>query len=163
MKPSLWPVWLLALLALAAELLPLPVALQPLRPAWTTMVVIYWCLMWPGRFGVFSAFVLGLLVDVAHGSLLGQHALSLSLVAYVVLKLHLQMRVFPLWQLTLSVFALMALEAFALLWIDGATGRAGFGPGRWGPVLTGAMFWPVAMAALDRFRERLERRQSSFS
>ncbi|MEZ5564609.1 MAG: rod shape-determining protein MreD [Gammaproteobacteria bacterium] len=163
MSAPRWPVWLLVLLALAAELLSLPVALQPLRPSWTTMVVIYWCLMWPGRFGVFSAFTVGLIVDVAHGSLLGQHAFSLSLVAYVVLKLHLQMRVFPLWQLTLSVFALLTLEAFAVLWIDGASGRADFSPGRWGPVLAGALLWPVAMAAMDRFRERLERRDSSFN
>ena len=163
MRAPRWPVWLLMLLALAAELLPLPAVLQPLRPAWTTMAVIYWSLMWPGRFGVFSAFLVGLLVDVAHGSLLGQHALSLSLVAYLVLKLHLQMRVFPLWQLTLSVFALMFLEAFVLLWIDGATGRAEFSPGRWGPVIAASLFWPLMMAAMDRMRERLERRDSSFA
>jgi rod shape-determining protein MreD len=95
--------------------------------------------------------------------LLGQHALSLSLVAYLVLKLHLQMRVFPLWQLTLSVFALMFLEMFVLLWIDGVTGRAEFGPGRWGPVLAAGVVWPVLMAGMDRLRERLERRDSSFS
>ncbi|MBN8280782.1 MAG: rod shape-determining protein MreD, partial [Gammaproteobacteria bacterium] len=112
---------------------------------------------------VISAFLAGLLVDVAHGSLLGQHALSLSLVAFLVLRLHLQMRVFPLWQLTLSVFALMMLEAFLLLWIDGATGRAEFGPGRWGPVLAAGVFWPLLMAIMDRFRERLERRDSSFA
>jgi rod shape-determining protein MreD len=158
-----WPVWLLILVALAAELLPLPGVLQPLRPAWTTMVVIYWCLMWPGRFGVISAFLVGLLVDVAHGGLLGEHALSLSLVAWLVLRLHLQLRVFPLWQLTLSVFALMLIEAFVLLWIDGATGRAGFSAARWGPVLAAAVFWPVLMAAMDRLRERLERRDSSFA
>lgn len=163
MRAPLWPVWLLMLVALVAELLPLPAALQPLRPAWTTLAVIYWSLMWPGRFGVFSAFVLGLLVDVAHGSLLGQHALSLSLVAWLVLSVHLQLRVFPLWQLTLAVFALMFLEAFVLLWIDGATGRAEFGPGRWGPVLAAGLFWPVLMASMDRLRERLERRDSSFS
>ncbi|TFG86531.1 MAG: rod shape-determining protein MreD [Chromatiales bacterium] len=163
MKAPLWPVWLLMLLALAAELLPLPIAVQPLRPAWTTMAVIYWSLMWPGRFGVWSALVVGLFIDVAHGSLLGQHALSLSIVTYLVLKLHLQMRVFPLWQLTLSVIALMFLELFVLLWIDGATGRAEFGPGRWGPVLAASFFWPVMMAGMDRLRERLERRDSSFN
>ena len=163
MKAPLWPVWLVMLLALATELLPLPVAVQPLRPAWTTMAVIYWSLMWPGRFGVFSAVVAGLLIDVAHGALLGQHALSLSLVAYIVLKLHRQMRVFPLWQLTLSVFALVFLEVFVLLWIDGVTGRAEFGPGRWGPVFAAGVFWPLLMAGMDRLRERLERRDSSFS
>ncbi len=163
MRAPLWPVWLLMLLALAAELLPLPAAMQPLRPAWTTMAVIYWSLMWPGRFGVFSAFLVGLAVDVAQGSLLGEHALSLSLLSYLVLRLHLQMRVFPLWQLTLAVFALLFIEAFVLLWIDGATGRANFGPGRWGPVVAAALLWPVLMAAMDRVRERLERRDSSFA
>lgn len=163
MRAPRWPVWLVVLLALVAELLPLPAAIQPLRPAWTTMAVIYWSLMWPGRFGVFSAFITGLLVDVAHGSLLGQHALSLSLVAYLVLRFHLQMRVFPVWQLTLSVFALMVLEAFVLLWIDGATGHARFGVGRWGPVLAASLFWPPLMAVMDRVRERLDRRDSSFA
>ncbi len=162
MSAPRWPVWLLTLLALVAELLPLPEAMQPLRPAWTTMVVIYWSLMWPGRFGVLSAFLIGLLIDVAHGGLLGQHAMSLSLVAYLVVRLHLQLRVFPLWQLSLSVFALMILEAFVLLWIDGATGQGEFGPGRWGPVVTAGLLWPVVMAAMDRLRERLERRHSSF-
>ncbi|MEO7386037.1 MAG: rod shape-determining protein MreD [Gammaproteobacteria bacterium] len=163
MRAPRWPIWLLVVVALVAEALPLPAAVAPLRPAWTTMVVIYWSLMWPGRFGVFSAFLVGLLVDVAQGSLLGQHALSLSLIAYLVLRFHLQMRVFPLWQLTLSVFALMFLQAFVLLWIDGATGRAEFGTARWGPVVAAAVFWPVLMAAMDRMRERLERRDSSFS
>ena len=163
MRAPRWPVWLLMLLAVIAELLPLPAVLQPLRPAWTTMVVIYWALMWPGRFGVLSAFIVGLVVDVAHGGLLGQHALTLSAVAYLVVRLHLQMRVFPLWQLTLSVFALMFIEAFLLFWIDGATGHASFGPGRWGPVLAAGIFWPVLMAVMDRVRERLERRHSSFA
>ena len=163
MRNARWPVWCLMLLALAVELLPLPALAQPFRPALTTMTLIYWTLMWPGRFGIFTAFVFGLLIDIAQGSLLGQHALTLSMVSYVVLRVHLQLRVFPLWQLTLAVFALLFLEAFLLLWIDGATGRATLGPQRWGPIFAGAVFWPILMALMDRVRERLERRKSSFS
>ena len=161
MKNARWPVWCILLLALAAELLPLPAVAQALRPAFTTMVLIYWTLMWPGRFGIFTAFLFGLLIDIAHGSLLGQHALTLSVISYLVLRLHLQLRGFPLWQLT--VFALVFLEGFLLLWIDGATGRATLGPQRWGPVFAAALFWPIVMAIMDRVRERLERRKSSFS
>lgn len=163
MKAPIWPVWLLMVLALAAEMLPLPGWLEPIRPAFTSLAVIYWCLMWPGRFGVFSAFLLGLVVDVAHGTLLGQHALALSLLAYLVLRLHLRLRVFPLWQLTLSVLALLFVEACLILWIDGVTGRAVLNVSRWGPILAGTLFWPVVMALLDRMRERLERRDSSFA
>jgi rod shape-determining protein MreD len=156
-------VWCILLLALAAELLPLPAFTQPFRPAFTTMALVYWTLMWPGRIGIFTAFLFGLLIDIAHGSLLGQHALTLSVISYLVLRLHLQLRVFPLWQLTLAVFALVFLEGFLLLWIDGATGRATLGPQRWGPVFAAALFWPIVMAIMDRVRERLERRKSSFS
>lgn len=163
MRPSLWPVWLVMLLAIAAELLPWPEYLGPLRPPWVTLVVIYWALMWPGRFGVGSALVVGLLLDVGQGTLLGQHALTLSAVTYVVMRFHLQMRVFPVWQLTVSVFALLFLEAFLLMWIDGITGRIEYGPDRWGPVLVGTILWPLLMAIMDRLRERLERRDRSFA
>ena len=70
---------------------------------------------------------------------------------------------FLLIMMILAVFALMFLEAFVLLWIDGATGRAEFGPARWGPVVAAGLFWPILMAAMDRLRERLERRDSSFA
>ena len=115
MRAPLWPVWLVMLLAIAAQLMPWPDYLAPLRPPWTTMAVIYWALMWPGRFGIVSALLVGLVLDVGLGSLLGQHALALCVVTYVVLRFHLQMRVFPLWQLTVSVFALAFLEAFLLM------------------------------------------------
>ena len=44
MRNARWPVWCLMLLALAAELLPLPALAQPFRPALTTMTLIYWTL-----------------------------------------------------------------------------------------------------------------------
>lgn len=163
MKAPRWPVWIILLLAVGAQLVPLPADVQIFRPPWATMVVIYWTLMWPGRFGVVSAWSIGLLLDVAQGTLLGQHALALSLVAYAVLRFHLQMRVFPLWQLTLTVFALIFTEAFINLWIDGVTGAARLGPGRWGPVIVAGILSPLLMAVMDRIRERLERRDTSFT
>lgn len=163
MRSPRWPVWLILLLALAAELLPLPAALGPFRPPWVTLVLIYWALMWPGRVGVVTAFVFGLLLDIGQGSLLGQHAFVLTLVTYAVLRFHLQIRIFPLWQLTLVVFALVVMEGFLHLWIDGVVGTATLSAGRWGPVLAAGLLWPLLMAAMDRVRERLERRDSSFA
>jgi rod shape-determining protein MreD len=163
MRAPRWPVWLILLLAVAAQLMPLPGYLELFRPPWATMVVIYWVLMWPGRFGIISAWIVGLILDVAQGTLLGQHALTECLVAYVVMRFHLQMRVFPLWQLTLTVLALLFAGAFVNLWIDGIAGRAALGPARWGPVIAGALLWPVLMTVMDRLRERLERRDTSFA
>lgn len=163
MKALTLRMWLVVIAALLAELLPLPAYLAPLRPPLATLVAIYWALMWPGRFGVFSALVLGLAMDIASGTLLGQNALALSLVIWVVARFHLQMRVFPLWQLTLSVFALACLAALMRLWIDGIIGVASFGPQRFGPVLAAGVLWPLLMALLDRTREHFERRESRFT
>jgi rod shape-determining protein MreD len=119
--------------------------------------------MWPGRVGIFTAFIIGLCLDVAEGSLLGQNAFVLAGLAYVVLRFHLRMRVFPLWQLTLSVFVLLFMAGFLDLWIDGIAGQATFGPARWGPVASATLLWPLVMGAMDRVRERLERRDRSFA
>jgi rod shape-determining protein MreD len=163
MKPPRWPVWLLLLAAVAVEIVPLPAGLAPFRPPWATLVLMYWALMWPGRVGIFTAFIIGLCLDVAEGSLLGQNAFVLAGLAYVVLRFHLRMRVFPLWQLTLSVFVLLFMAGFLDLWIDGIAGQATFGPARWGPVASATLLWPLVMGAMDRVRERLERRDRSFA
>jgi rod shape-determining protein MreD len=163
MTPSRWPVWLLLLIAVAVEVVPLPAVMAPFRPPWATLVLVYWALMWPGRVGIFTAFLVGLVLDVAEGNLLGQNAFVLAGLAYLVLRFHLRMRVFPLWQLTLSVFVLLSVATFLDLWIDGIAGRANFGAERWGPVISATLVWPLVMGAMDRARERLERRDRSFA
>lgn len=159
---SAWPVWLVMLGAAALMSLPLPDTALMFRPAWATMAVIYWTMMWPRRFGMGVAWLVGLALDVLQGDTLGQHALALTIVAYFTLRFHLQIRIFPLWQLTATVFALLALEAFALFWIDGVAGNPPVGLARWTQVLAGAALWPIVMALMDRLRERLERRGPRF-
>ncbi len=162
-RPSaVWPVWFVLLGAAALMSLPLPDSLALVRPALATMAVIYWTMMWPARFGLAAAWLVGLTLDVLQGDILGQHALALTVIAYITLRFHLQIRIFPLWQLTGAVFALLALEAFIHFWIDGVAGNPPAGPGRWTQVLAGGILWPVVMAIMDRVRERLERRDPSF-
>jgi len=84
-------------------------------------------------------------------------------VAYLTLRFHLQIRIFPLWQLTMTVCALMAIEAFILFWIDGVAGNPPVGFARWTQVLAGAILWPPVMAIMDRARERIEYRDPTFT
>jgi len=59
-----------------------------LVPDVALMMLIYWHIHAPQSVGIGMAFVLGLLSDLAAGVLIGQHALSYSLAAFVVLGLH---------------------------------------------------------------------------
>ncbi len=106
---------------------------------------------------------MGLCLDILQGELLGQHALALCVVAYLTQRFHLQIRIFPLWQLTMTVFALLAVEAFILFWIDGVAGNPAIGWPRWTQVIAGTVLWPVAMAILDRTRESAERSDPTFT
>ena len=154
--------WMTLLVALALTALPLPELLRTIRPSWLTLAVIYWAMMWPRLAGVGTACIAGLLLDVLQGSLLGQHALALSVVAYLTLKFHLQIRIFPLWQLTMTVLALLTVDAFLVFWVDGIAGYPTHGVTRWVQLLTGAALSPPVMAVFDRLRYRAETRSTAF-
>jgi rod shape-determining protein MreD len=62
------------------------------------------------------------------------------------------MRVFPMQQLTATVFAILALYQFILFWINGVAGIDVPAVTYWGPVITGTLFWPVATGLLSGVR-----------
>jgi len=129
-------------IALALEVLPLPTWAEPARPGWVITVLIWWCLNQPQRVNVGTAFALGIVLDVLKGTLLGQHALALSLVAALSARFHLQLRVFPLWQQT-SLIGLLALLAGVMLWwTDGISGQPSSLLLRVPSVITTALLWP---------------------
>jgi rod shape-determining protein MreD len=108
----------------------------------------------PRGVSVGTAWIAGILLDVAHGTLLGQHALALLFITYVTVKFHLQLRVFPLSQLTLTVFALVGVYRFILFWINGVAGIYSPAVTYWGPVVTGTVLWPVLYLVFSGVRYR---------
>ena len=158
-----WPVVVAFIAAIALEVVPLPDFLQPMRPPLPVMILIYWAMMWPERFGLVAAFIVGISLDILHGQLLGQNALALCVVTYMTLRFHLQIRIFPLWQLTMTVFALLTAGAFLELMIEGIAGLPSAGLARWSRVLSGALFWPLLLGVMDRLRMQVEHRESTFS
>ena len=162
-RTSPFTLWLSLLGALVLTVVPLPDALEPFRPPCVTMAIIYWSMMWPRMCGILTAFIAGLMLDLLCGSLLGQHALALSVVAYLTLRFHLQIRIFPLWQLTFTAFMLMAIDAFLVFWADGIAGYPSGGIARWTQVIAGGVAWAPVMALLDNLRLRAENRSKRFA
>ena len=58
------------------------------------VILVFWCVHQPARVGVFTCFALGLVVDVHQTALLGQHALSFSVMGFLALQLHRRMQWF---------------------------------------------------------------------
>jgi len=149
------PVIVTIIVALMLALVPLPDWAESFRPDWVVLTLIYWAMMLPRTWSVGSAWVVGLLLDVAQGTILGQHALALCFIVFVTVRFHLLMRVFPMSQLTATVFALLALYQFILFWINGVADINVDTVNYWGPVITGTIIWPPMSMFLSGIRLRV--------
>ncbi len=139
-------------LALLLNILPLPEWALSLRPPWATLVLIYWCIAMPERIGVGIGWSLGIILDVLTGTLLGQHALGLSVVAYLANKLCLRIRIFPLWQQALTVLMMLLADRLLALWTMGLSGRPAPSLWYWLPPIIGALLWPWLFIILRDLR-----------
>ena len=151
------PIIISIVIALMLAIAPMPGWADTFRPAWVVLTLIYWSMSFPSNYSVGAAWISGLVLDVAQGTLLSQHALALSIVIYVTVKFHLQLRQFPLLQLMATVFALLALYQFILFWINGVVGISGPAITYWGPVIAGTIVWPLVSALLMNVPQRVRR------
>ena len=150
-----FPVVITIIVALMLMVLPLPDSVVAFRPDWLALTMIYWAMILPRSWSVGSAWLVGLVLDVAQGTLLGQHALALCFVVFVTVRFHLLMRVFPMSQLTATVFSLLALYQFILFWINGVAGVQVPAVIYWGPVISGTILWPLVSIFLHGARRQV--------
>ncbi|KDE40765.1 MAG: rod shape-determining protein MreD [Nitrincola lacisaponensis] len=140
------------LLGLVLSQIPLPDFLLWYRPEWVALVLIYWVLMLPHRVGLVSAFSIGILLDIIRGSVLGLNALSLTLIAYLVLLLYKRLRMFPLWQQSMMVMVLVGVNQLLFFWMQGITGTTAGGLQFMLPSLISALLWPWVYVVLHGVR-----------
>ncbi len=148
------PVIVTFVVGLMLTVMPLPGAVEAFRPDWLALVVIFWAMQLPRTWSVGTAWFIGIILDVSYGTLLGQHALALCVVAFATVRSHLLMRVFPLSQLSATIFALLALYQFILFWVNGVAGVSAPAVTYWAPVITGTLIWPFLYMFLSGVRYR---------
>lgn len=99
--------FILATLLLALFLNLIPVGRFPGIPDWVAVVLTFWCIHQPQRVGMSAAFALGLVMDVADGSVLGQHALAYVVLAFLSSGLSRRILWFPLGQQALQLLPML--------------------------------------------------------
>lgn len=145
-----WFVWgsLLATLVLGMAVQMGLTGRSPWMPDLLAVVLVFWSVHQPLRVGVGTAFTLGLLVDMHHGALLGQHALAYTVLGYLAVIVHRRLLWFNLPTQALHVLPLFAV-AHALQWL--VRWLAGDTTPGWtlllAPVLE-TLLWPLATLLL---------------
>ncbi|MBA1271919.1 rod shape-determining protein MreD [Stutzerimonas azotifigens] len=151
-----WLVWLTFALGLLLSVAPMPEFMNIGRPLWLAMFVTYWVLYLPHRVGMTTAWILGLGQDVLYGSLLGQHALVLTLVAGMVLALNQRLRIYPMWQQVLILLVVFGLAQLVQLWLNTLGGSRPPTLTFLLPALVSALLWPWIFVALRGLRLRFQ-------
>jgi len=149
--------WLLpvsVLIALLLGLLPLPALLQPLRPYWLALVAAFWLVETPERAGLGVAFTLGLIADLAFGSLLGEQALRLVILGFILQRFRLQLRFFPLPQQVLVIGGLLFNDLVVTAGLHLMLGEAIRPWPYWFAPLIGMLLWAPIFSLLDTLRWR---------
>lgn len=130
-----------------------------LVPDFVALVIAFWCIRQPRIVGLGVAWTMGLLADAGNGVLLGQHALSYSVLAFLSILLSRRILWFSIPQQVLHVAVLMLVTQAVAVLVRLAAGHAF--PG-WallvGPLL-GAAAWPLLSWLLLIPQRRLDREQ----
>ena len=138
--------WGSLFLALVIDMLPLG------RIAWMpdvlALAIVFWSVHQPTRIGIGVAFVFGLCMDVHQSAMLGQHALSYTMLGFLAIMIHRRLLWYPVVSQALQLLPLFALSHLIELAIRMVGG--GVFPG-WNLLLAPALetaLWPLASLLL---------------
>jgi len=147
-----WVLPVSLLLALLLGLVPLPDVLQPLRPYWLALVVAYWVLEEPDNVGIGMAFLLGLVADLAFGGLLGEQAMRLAILAFILDRFRPRMRFFPLSQQAVTIGVLLLNDRVIGAVIHLVLGAEPLPWSYWWAPALGVLLWAPLYLVLDALR-----------
>ena len=139
-------------IALLLGLLPLPLSLQPLRPYWLALVVAYWVIESPDNAGLGFAFVVGLVADLMFGSLLGEQALRMVILTFILQRFRARLRFFPMSQQALAIGVLLLNDRVVTAAIQLVLGEPALPWNYWWAPLLGMLLWPPLFVLLDALR-----------
>ena len=120
----------------------------PWMPDLLALTLVFWSVHQPRRVGVGAGFLLGLLVDVHHGALLGQHSLAYTVLAYIAIVIHRRLLWFDLGRQALHVLPLFVASHALQLATRLLAGHGWPGWGLTAAPLLEALLWPVATLLL---------------
>ncbi len=129
--------------ALVLNFLPWTGPWLAIKPDFVALVVLYWCIQQPRKLGFTVAWLMGLMMDIGNGSLLGQHALAYSVLAFAGIVLHRRVLMFTIQNQILHVIPILLLNDLIVLVIRLFAGADFPGFSYFSGSLIAGALWPV--------------------
>jgi len=156
--PTGWLIYGSLLLGLLFAVLPLPAGVSEARPYLLALLIAYWTMESPLSVGLGTAFVTGLLADLVTASPLGEQALRLVVLAFLVQRFRARLRFFPFWQQALAVGLLLLNDRIIVAFVHLVVGAAWPAWTSWLSPVLGMALWPWMFVLLDLVRLRSRER-----
>ncbi|EIJ71065.1 MULTISPECIES: rod shape-determining protein MreD [Pasteurellaceae] len=141
--------------ALVLEITPWPSGFHSFKPSWLVLVLTYWILALPTRINIGTAFLSGVIWDVVLGTILGVHALVLSLAAYLVARYNQILRNLSLWQQSLLIIIFILLVRIGIFLLELSIHSAVFSWKEIFGALISAALWPWVFFLLRKIQHQI--------
>jgi len=147
-----WVIGFCLVFSLILAVFPLSMELRWFRPEFIALLVIYWVTTLPEHFGVGFAWCAGILLDIVQGSVIGEHALALVVVAYVCQLSYQRIRNYGVWKQACWVFVLVGIHQLFCNWVHSLSGYTASPRVFLLPAFVSALLWPLVMIFFERLR-----------
>ena len=135
-------------------LIPLPESFGPARPYLLALLLMYWLMEAPNHVGLGTAFFSGLFADLVLGTPLGEQALRLVVLAFLIQRFRARLRFFPMWQQALGIGLLLLNDRVVVAVLHAIVGLPQAPWTAWLSPVLGLVLWPWQFVLLDRFRQK---------
>ncbi len=134
-------VWTSLFIALLLQIMPLPDLVVDFRPDWLLLVLCYWAMALPHRYGILTAWLMGVMLDILLGSSLGVRGLALAVVTYII-AIHFQrLRNFSTFQQGLVIALFSVFYHLMIFVLEQLMGGAKFTITALYPAVINAPLW----------------------
>lgn len=144
--------WLSMAVAFLFMMLPFPDWLSALRPFFLALVVAFWVIETPQKMRLGRVFLIGLVLDLASFSVLGEHALRLVLIAGVLHLMRSRFRFYPAWQQSGFLMLMLYVDLAGLWLMKLSQGLPMVRAEVWGSPALAFLIWPWLYMLLDNLR-----------
>ena len=156
--PTPWLIYGSFFLGLVFAIIPLPEPVGAAPPYLLAMLLAYWAMEVPLKVGLTTAFVLGVLADLVSSTLLGEQALRMVVLVFLVQRFRARLRFFPLWQQALAIGLLLINDRVVVALIHTVVGSPQPSWISWLAPILGMVLWPWLFVLLDLARLRARER-----
>ncbi|WP_187265449.1 rod shape-determining protein MreD [Reinekea thalattae] len=152
---GLWFIPITFFIAFYFAAIPLPGRFEIARPDWVGLMIVFWVLVLPERFGILVSFGVGLLYDTLVGTPLGLYSVVFACLAYTILLLHVRLKMYPIAQQAMIIFLAIAITHLVAAWLKGAMMSTIAGQVHIWPALTSAICWPWVYGLTSLLKDKI--------